>query len=144
LFTNIGIQHILAVWPRSGTNDGVLYVGLFGGLTSGTVPARDITAGTAGGWTEVTGYGYARQVVSAGQWGITAINGSGLKITAVQVAFPTATGTWMSANGLFMSTNVSAGAGDTPIFFANFDDLSTVVLNSGDQVKITPGLQLDI
>jgi hypothetical protein len=143
ILSDLGIAHMLSLWPASGAGDATLYVGLFGALTSGTVPARDVVGGaTPSGWTEVTGWGYGRQVVSAGQWGATAISGAGLKITAVQVAFATATGTWASANGLFVATKVSSQAGDIPCYFANFDDLTTVVLNSGDQIKVQPGLSI--
>jgi hypothetical protein len=144
IFTDLGIQHIQAIWPKNGGNDATMYVGLFGSLTSGTVPVRDITGGVSpAGWTEVTGWAYARQIISAAQWGISAINGNGLKITGIQLTFPTATGTWSVANGMFLATNVSSMAGDVPIYFANFDDLTNVQLNSGDVIRCTPGIQFD-
>ncbi len=144
IFIDSGIQHIQAIWPKNGSNDAVLYAGLFASQDSGTVPSRSAYGGaTPSGWTEVTGLAYARVVISAAQWGATAINGAGLKITGIQLTFPTATGTWSPANGYFLSTNTASVATDYPICFANFDDVTPVTLNSGDVIRVTPGIQLD-
>lgn len=146
IFIDVGIQHIQAIWPKNGTNDAVLYLGLFGGATttSGTVPPHDATAGASpGGWTEVTGNGYARRVISAAQWGISAVTAlggnTGLKVTGLPQAW-TATGTWMVCNGMFLASNTASVASDTAIWFANFDDLIAVTLNSGDTITVTPAM----
>lgn len=144
IFVDSGIQHIQAIWPKNGTNDAALYAGLFASQDSGTVPSRTAYGGaTPSGWTEVTGLAYARMVINANQWGASAVNGAGLKITGAQLTFPTATGTWSVANGFFLATNVSSMAGDIPIYFANFDDTLSVTLASGDVIRVTPGIQFD-
>src|SRR3990172_3497872 len=117
IFVDIGLQHIQAVWPKNGTNDAVTYLGLFASQTSGTVPVHDITAGASpAGWTEATGFGYARRVISAAQWGasaVTALAGNtGLKVTGLPQAW-TATGTWSVSNGMFLASNSASVATDT-------------------------------
>ena len=141
-FTNTGLSALLGIWPRNNTNDAVTYVGLFGSQTSGTVPSRTAYGGAApGGWVEAPGV--VRQVISAAQWGVGAVNGNGYKITGIQVTFPTATGTY-SANGFFLASKDSSQAGDIPYFYANFDDLTMLTVNSGDVVKVTPGIQFNV
>ena len=39
---------------------------------------------------------------------------------------------------------VSAKAGDNPFFFANFDDLSQITINSGDVVRVTPRIAFNV
>ncbi len=144
IFVDIGIQHIQAIWPKNGTNDAVLYLGLFSSQTQTTVPDHGVTAGaTHGGYVETTGDGYARRVISAAQWGISAVTAqggiTGLKITGLPQAW-TATGTWSVSNGLFLASNSGEYATDTAIFFANFDDGVGVTLNSGDTITVTPAI----
>jgi hypothetical protein len=145
IFTDEGIDHIHGVWPKNGSNDATLYIGLFTGLTGSTVPARGATGGAApAGWTEVTGVNYARQSIAAGSWGAPATNGNGRKITAGQVTFPTAgAGGWDEADGFFIATHNQSEAGDAIIYFANFDDLTPSTLNENDVIKVTPSMQFD-
>lgn len=143
-FTDLGIQHILAIWPKNGTNDTVLYMGLFASADGATVPARGITGGaTPAGWTEVTGAAYARTVISAAQWGITAVQGAGLRITGTQLTFPSAADNWSEAGGFFIATHVSSQVNDVPVYFANFDGLATYTVASGEVIRVNPGIQLD-
>ncbi len=143
-YTDTGLSALLGIWPRNGTNDAVAYVGLFSTQTSGTVPNRTAFGGASpGGWTEVTGLGYARQVISAAQWGAGAVNGNGYRVTGIQVAF-TATGGWAVANGFLLANKVSSQAGDVPYYFANFDSLVSKTLVSGDILKLTPGVQFNV
>lgn len=144
IFPDEGLDKLLGIVPKNGTNLTQLYIGLFTSQTGSTVPARTATGGAApSGWTEVTGTSYARQSIAAASWGAPATNGNGRKITAGQVTFPTAGGTWAVANGFFLATNSASGAGDTIIYFANFDDVTPVTLNSGDVIKVTPSMQFD-
>lgn len=139
-FTDEGIDKIMGIVPKNGTNVASLYIGLFTGLTGSTVPARTATGGASpAGWTEVTGTSYARQQILAASWGAQSTDGNGRKSTAGQVTFPTAgAGGWTRADGFFLATNSASGAGDVTIFFANFDDTTSVTLASGDVIKVTP------
>lgn len=144
IYVDEGLDKILGIVPKNGTNLASTYIGLFTGLTGSTVPARTATGGAApAGWTEVTGTSYARQAIAAGSWGSPSTNGNGRKIAAGQVTFPTAGGAWTRADGFFIATNSASGAGDVLIYFSNFDDTTSVTLASGDAVKVTPTMQFD-
>ena len=145
-FTNTGLSAMLTVFPQTASaQPTVLYLGLFASQTSGTVPDRTAFRGaTPGGWTETPQFASARQVISGNQWGNIASNGNGMRTTALQVTFPTATANGLSANGFFLATLVSSKAGDIPIYFANFDDLTQLTINSGDVVRVTPAFQYNV
>ena len=144
-FTDSGLSALLCVFPRSAVIPAVMYAGLFASQTSGTVPDRTAHGGAApGGWTETPQFASARQVISASQWSVPIISGNGVAVTGIQLTFPTATANGLSANGFFLSDLISSKAGDNPFFFANFDDLSMIAINSGDVVRITPRLQFNI
>lgn len=146
IFVDEGLDKILGIFPKNGSNLTQLYVGLFTSQTPTTVPARTATGGAApSGWTEVTGTNYARQSLAAGGWGAPGTNGNGRKITASsQISFPAAgAGGWTVANGFFLATNSASGAGDTIIFFANFDSGLARTLAVGDQLKLTPSMEFD-
>ena len=143
IFVDEGIDKIMGIFPKNGTNLSTLYIGLFTSQTPSTVPSRGATGGASpSGWTEAVGTAYARQAMSAATWGAPSTNGLGRKITYPEITFPTVgAGGWGTVNGFFVSTHVSSQAGDTIIYFANFDDLSGNLLNSGDVQKITPSMQ---
>lgn len=144
IFVDEGLDKILGIIPKNGTNLATTYIGLFTGLTGSTVPARTATGGASpAGWTEVTGTSYARQSIAAGSWGSPSTNGNGRKISAGQVTFPTAGGAWTRADGFFIATASASGASDVLLFFANFDDTTSVTLASGDVIKVTPSMQYD-
>lgn len=145
-FFDEGLDKILGIFPKNGTNLATLYIGLFTSQTASTVPARTATGGAApSGITEATGTSYARQAIAAASWGAAATNGSGRKISAGQVTFPAAgAGGWGTANGFFIASLSASGAGDTLIFAANFDDTTAVTLNATDVIKITPSMQFDV
>lgn len=148
-FTDSGLSALLGQWPRSALAvSSVYYVGLFASAApttaSSQVPSRTAMGGaTPAGWTEVTGGNYNRQVVSAAGWGAQNINGNGVRVSGIQVAF-TATGTWSPAVGFFMSTSASANANDTVLYFANFDSLTIRSLVSGDVLQLTPTIQFNV
>lgn len=145
IFVDEGIDKIHGVFPKNGTNLASLYIGLFTSQTSSTVPARGATGGAApAGWTEALGTSYARQAIAAASWGTPSTNGNGRKISAAQVSFPAAgAGGWGTVNGFFIATNSASGAGDTIIFFANFDDGIANAIGAGDIQKVTPSMQFD-
>lgn len=145
IFTDEGLDAILGIFPKNGTNISSLYLGLFASQTPSTVPARTATGGgTPAGWTEVTGTGYARIEIPAVDWGSPGTNGSGRKIIADQYTF-TAGGLWDAANGFFLATHAVSEAGDVIIAFANFDSgVARQLQVAGDILKVTPSMQFDI
>ena len=145
IFPDEGIDKIHGIFPKNGAGLATLYIGLFTSQTAATVPARGATGGAApAGWTEAAGVSYARQSIASASWGAPATNGNGRKITAGQVTFPVVgAGGWGTVNGFFIATHVSSQAGDTIIYFANFDDVTANPLNAGDQQLVTPAMQFD-
>lgn len=145
IFVDEGIDKIHGIFPKNGTNLASLYIGLFTSQTPSTVPARTATGGAApSGWTEAVGTAYARQAIATASWGTPSTNGNGRKITAGEVTFPTVgAGGWGTVNGFFIATLSASGAGDTIIYFVNFDDVTANTLNAGDVQKVTPSMQFD-
>ena len=145
ILTDEALDYIMAIFPKNGSNIAALYIGLFTSQTASTVPARDATGGgSPAGWTEASGTSYARQSLAAATWGAQATDGTGRQSTYPQITMPTVgSGGWGTANGFFISTHVSSQAGDTPIIFANFDDVTAVTLNENDIIKITPTLKFE-
>jgi hypothetical protein len=145
IFPDEGLDKIMGIWPKNGTNTASLYIGLFTTQTASTVPARTATGGASpSGWTEATGTSYARQAIAAASWGAASTNGNGRKITAGQVTFPTVgAGGWGTVNGFFIATASASGASDVVIYFANFDDTTARTLSASDVIKVTPSMQLD-
>jgi hypothetical protein len=146
IFPDEGLDYIINAIFKGGTVDTTLFLGLFTSQTATTVPARTAVGGaTPSGWTEAVGTGYARQAIATGDWGPNTTNGNGRKIvTSAAKAFPAAgAGGWGTVNGFFVATNSASGAGDTIIYFANFDDGLAEVINAGTTINVTPGAQMD-
>lgn len=139
IFPNEGLDLVIAIVPKNGTNAGTTYMGLFTAFTASTV-------GTGGqgrsAYTEPSGGAYARQNVTAASWGANANGGGsgnepGRKTTSSQVTFPTATAVWGTINGFFLGDTSTAAAGS--LYFAcNFDDVTAVTINTNDIIKVTP------
>lgn len=129
-----GLDAILAVFPKNGSNYSQLWMGLFTSQTATTVVTRAQTL--AGNITEPSGGAYVRQSIASSSWGSPQDDTTaGRKVVAGQVTFPTATATWGTVNGFFLSTLSASGV---CVFQANFDDLTAIVVNSADVVKVTP------
>ncbi len=144
IFPDEGLDYCLGVVFDALAQDTTFFVGLFTSQTASTVPARTATGGASpSGWAEATFTNYARQAISSGAWGSPATNGSGRKITGPQVTFPTVGASGNTVNGFFIATNSASGAGDTIIYFANFDSGIARVLITGDIEKVTPSAQFD-
>lgn len=139
IFPDEGLDRILGVIPKGGTNIATMYVGLFTSQTATTVPGSTAVLATSTGVTEVSGTGYARQSIAAANWGAQAAGTGGRKTTGPQVTF-TASGAWTAANGFFIADASSAGVA---LFYANFDDGTSVTLQSGDSLKVTPTWQVN-
>jgi hypothetical protein len=145
IFVDEGIDKIMGIFPKNGTNLATLYIGLFTSQTASTCPARTATGGAVPvGWVEALGVSYARQALAAATWGAAGTNGNGRKITYPEITFPTVgAGGWGTVNGFFIATLSASGVGDTVIYFANFDDVTANTLNVGDVQKVTPSMQFD-
>lgn len=145
IFPDEWLDRALNIFPKNGTNISTLYIGLFTSSTPSTVPARSATGGAnPSGWTEATGTNYARVAIQASSWGANVTSGTGRKTTASEVTFATAgTGGWGTVNGFFLATNASSSAGDTLVYFANFDDLTAETINANATLKITPSIQIN-
>lgn len=147
-FTDEGLDYILGVAFRGVTPDTTLFLGLFTSQSATTVPARTATGGAVpSGWTEMTASSgtYARQAITTGEWGAPATNGSGRRIALTAAEQFTGFVSAAAATGFFIATNNVSGAGDTVIFFANFNSAVTRVLATvSDQLNLTPAVQFDV
>jgi hypothetical protein len=146
IFPDEGIDKAMGIFPKNGANLATLYMGIFTSQTPATVPARTATGGAVpAGWTEAAGAGYARIAVAAADWGALSTNGNGRKTTNLQKTYA-AVGVgvnWGTANGFFLATHDSSQAGDTIIYFANFDSGLARALVEGVTEKVTPSMQFD-
>ncbi len=147
IFTDEGLDYLLGIAFKAGTVDTTLFIGLFTSQTASTVPARTATGGASpSGWTEfvaATG-SYARIAIATGDWGAAATNGSGRRIAlSAAKTFTGMTGA-SAANGFFIATNSASGAGDTTIYFSNFDSgVGRTMAATGDQLQVTARVQFD-
>jgi hypothetical protein len=141
IIPNEGLDYILAIFPKNGTNIATMYLGLFTNATASTTPAATAVLATSTGVTEAAYSGYARVSIAAASWGATGAktiwSQSARGTTAAEVSFPAATATSATAiNGFFLATASTAG---TAIFYSNFDDTTAVAsLAIGDVIKVTP------
>lgn len=147
IFTDEGLDYLLGIAFKGGTVDTTLFVGLFTSQTATTVPARTATGGASpSGWTEMTASSgsYARIAIATSDWGAASTNGSGRKIALSAAKTFTGMVGAAAANGFFVATNSASGAGDTTIFFSNFNSgVARTLATTSDQLQITPSAQLD-
>lgn len=132
-----GLDIVLEIFPRGGTNLTTTYLSLFTAFTASTVGTSTQTADS---YTEPSGGSYARQSIVSGSWGAVAAGSGGRKTTASQVTFPTATASWGTVNGFWLANQLSA-SGDKCLFAANFDDTTAVTINTSDIIRVTPTAQ---
>jgi hypothetical protein len=136
-----GLDYILAIFPKNGSNIATTYLGLFTSQTASTVPAASMVLATPTGITEAGYTSYARQSIAAASWGTTGAktiwSQSARGTTAGQVSFPAATASYSTAiNGFFLATASTAGI---CLFASNFDDTTAVATMAiGDIVRCTP------
>lgn len=146
IFPDEGLDYALSVLFDAGAQDTTFFVGLFTSQTPSTVPARTAVGGAApSGWTEMTASSgtYARQPITSGAWGAPSTVGNGRKITSEQETFTGFVGA-AAANGFFIATLVASGAGDTILYFANFDSgVARTFATISDQLLLTPSVQFD-
>ena len=137
IFPDEGIDAIMAVWPKNGSNYATIYIGLFTSQTASTVPANTAVLATSTGITEATGTGYARQSIAAANWGAQAAGSpNGRKSAATAVTFPSVgAGGWGTINGFFLASALTNGVA---FCYSNFSDTTAIVSAAGDVITITP------
>jgi len=133
-----GLDIVLEIFPRGGTNLTTTYLALFTAFTATTVGSNSQAADL---YTEPNFGSYARQSIAAASWGAIAAGTGGRKTTAAQVTFPTASSNSASATNGFWLANQLSASGDKCLFAANFDDLTAVTINTNDIIKVTPTAQ---
>ncbi len=138
IYPDEGLDIILEIFPRGGTNLTTTYLALFTAFTATTVGA---SSSVADNYTEPNFGAYARQSIAAASWGAIAAGTGGRKTTAAQVTFPTATSNSSAATNGFWLANQLSATGDKAIMAANFDDATAVTINTNDICKVTPTQQ---
>jgi len=138
IYPDEGLDIILEIFPRGGTNLTTTYLALFTSFTPTTVGTSTQAADT---YTEPNFGAYARQSIAAASWGAIAAGTGGRKTTAAQVTFPTALSNSSSATNGFWLANQLSATSDKCIFAANFDDGTAVTVNTNDIIKVTPTQQ---
>src|SRR5215207_4264704 len=118
-----GLDLVLNIFPKGGTNLTTTYLALFTSFTASTVGTSGQAADT---YTEPNFGAYARQSIAAASWGAIAAGTGGRKTTAAQVTFPTASSNASAAcNGWWLPNQLSA-AGDVCFAVAACDDTTAV------------------
>jgi len=145
IFPSEGLDLVLAIVPKNGTNAASTYIGLWGTTFTAS------TVGTAGNarasYDEPSGGSYTRIAHAAASWGATGAGTSGSsdqpgrKTAGTQATFQTATASWGTVNGFFLGDTSTRAAG--AIYFAcNFDDVTAVAITTNDVIKITPSWEI--
>jgi hypothetical protein len=134
IFPNEGLDLLLGIVPKNGTNLSNTFLALFTAYTASTVGS---STSVADSYTEPSGGAYARATIASGSWGAAATTQSGRGVTSAQITFATATASWGTVNGFWIANQASA-SGDTCILAANFDDTTAVTINTNDIIKVTP------
>jgi hypothetical protein len=137
IFPDEGLDLILEIFPRGGTNLTTTHLALFTAFTASTVGS---STSAADNYTEPSGGAYARVSVAAADWGAIAAGTGGRKTSASQKTFPTATASWGTVNGFWLA-NQSGTSGDKCIFAANFDDTTAVTINTNDIIRVIATMQ---
>lgn len=140
IYPTEGLDYILGVIPKGGSNPGTLYLGLFTSQTASTVPANTAVLATATGVTETAYTAYARQALTAATWGaLAAGTGNGRKTTYPQITFPTVGASpGGNINGFFIASAASAGI---CLYYANFDDVTAITPATNDIIRVTPTME---
>jgi len=138
IFVDEGLDVIMAIFPKNGSNLATLYVGLFTSQTGSTVPASNAVLATSTGVTEAAYTSYARQLIAAASWGAQAAGSpDGRKTAGPQVTFPTVTGgAGTAVNGGFIAD--AATNGHAICYFNFAEGAWTPAVN--DSFKVTPTL----
>lgn len=144
-FTFEGLDFIMSIFPKNGTNPSTIWIGAWTTGSSGptTVPAASTVLSTYTTIGEAAYTAYARQGIASTSWGAQAAGAGaasgGRQTTAGQVSFPAAGAAYaVPINGFFLANAATHGS-EVSIFLANFDDLTAInSLTLGDIFKVTP------
>lgn len=127
-----GVDVVLGQWPKSDTRLSTTSLCLFTSQSASTVIT---TSQGIAQITETTYSGYSRIAMSNATWGaLGAGTGGGRQTSYPQQTFGTVGVTGATINGFFIADNPPTKV----VAQANFDDLTAVVLNTGDVLKLTP------
>ena len=143
IFPDEGLDYLLGIVPKNGTNLTNTYCGLFINMTASTVPAASAVLATQTAVTETSGWGYVRVAHAATAWGVagaqTIWSQAGRGVVGAQLSFAAASAAYAAAiNGFFLSATSGAGTGPA-LFYSNFNDTTAIAsLALGDIIKITP------
>lgn len=146
-FSLEGLDYIMGIFPKNGTNLATSYCGLWTGPGTASTIGTSVSA-TMSTYTNIAEvtigiWSYARQSIAAASWGGQATGtgaaAGGKMTTAGQVTFPAATASYATAINGFLLCNASGHGSEVSIFIANFDDTTAIAsLAIGDIVKVTP------
>jgi len=140
-----GLDLVLDIFPRGGTNLTTTYLVLFTGLTASTVPGQTAALATYGAaaFGEAGFTSYARQSIASGSWAAAAAGtgnaAGGRQSSAAQVSFPAAGAAYATPITFFGLANASGHGSEKALFYANFDDTTAISsMALGDIIKVTP------
>lgn len=139
IFPDEGLDLILTIFPKGGTNLSTTYLALF---TSFTATSVGSSSQTADSYTESDFGSYARVAVAAADWGSISAGTGGRKLSAAQKTFPVATSNGSAAINGYWLANQSSASGDKCIFAANFDDGATSI-STDDVIRVTAQMQMN-
>ena len=142
IFPDEGLDYLLGITPKNGTNLTNTYCGLFVNMTASTTQAASAVLATQTGVTETSGWGYARQAHAASAWGAAGTatiwgQANARRVVGAQLTFAAASAAYAAPiNGFFMASTVTVGVA---LFYSNFDDTTAIAsLSLGDIIKVTP------
>lgn len=141
IFPDEGLDFLLGIVPKNGTNLATVYLGLFTSQTASTTPASTAVLATSTGVTEAAFTGYARVAIPSTDWGSagaqTIWSQATRGVVAAQKSFPAATAAYATGiNGFFIATASTAG---TALWYSNFSDTTAIAsMAIGDICKVTP------
>jgi len=155
IFPDEGLDALLAIVPKNGSNVANMFMGLFTAAGGTSVPASNATlAGLAGagtaGFAEISTTlwsTYTRQTHVSGSWGAQGASvvwtTTGRIVTGGQLAFPAPSSPYAPAlpiAGFFLASLFSGGVA---YYYSNFSDTTAIAsLAIGDLVKVTPSFGL--
>jgi len=139
IIPNEGLDLMLAIFPKNGTNLATSYVGLI----TGTLPTATAVLSTYTGVTEATTISnYARQSHAAAGWGSvgarTIWSQSTRGVPGTQVTFPTPASAFATPITGFLVCDALAHGSEKAIFYSDFVEGNIASLAIGDIVKVTP------
>lgn len=134
-----GLDVVLGIFPKGGSNLSTTYLCLFTTFTATTVGA---TSSVADNYTEPTDSAYVRVAIPSTDWGSAAAGTGGRKVTCAQKSMPAANGNYGSAVNGYWLANQSSSTGDKCLGAANFDE-GAATPQAGDVLRVTPTWQLN-